>query len=93
LIHVLAYDLKQPNDTPEDYQRVIAAIKSEFSSWCHVEQSVWVIDTWMDAGQARDHMKQFLNPRDVCFVARLQGNWGSWNFGDERNRWLKAQKF
>jgi len=93
LIHVLAYDLREPNDTSEDYQRVIDAIKSQFSGWCHIEQSVWVIDTWMDAAQVREHMKQFLKNRDVCFVGRLQGNWASWNFGDERNGWLKTKTF
>ena len=29
VIHVLAYDLKEPNDTANDYARVISAIKSE----------------------------------------------------------------
>ena len=75
MIHVLAYDLREPNDTSEDYQRVIGAIKSQFPGWYHVEKSVWIIDTWTDAGQVREHMKQFLKSRDVCFVARLQGNW------------------
>jgi hypothetical protein len=93
VIHVLAYDLKSPNDTAEDYERVIGAIKSEFDSWCHIEQSVWLIDTSMDAGEVRDHMKQFLSPKDVLFVARLQGNWASWNFGEKRNKWLKERTF
>ncbi len=93
MIHVLAYDLKEPNDSSEDYQRVISAIKSEFSSWCHIEQSVWLIDTDMDAQQARDHLKTFLNDGDILFVARLSGNWGSWNFGQKRNDWLKARTF
>ncbi len=93
MIHVLAYDLKEPNDTAEDYERVIGAIKSEFSSWCHIEQSVWLIDATMDAAEVREHFKQFLNSKDVLFVGRLQGNWASLNFGDERNKWLKSRAF
>jgi hypothetical protein len=93
VIHVLAYDLKEPNDTSDDYARVISAIKSEFSSWCHIEKSVWVVDTAMDAQQARDHLKQFLNDKDVLFVARLSGNWGSLYFGKERNDWLQKRAF
>lgn len=93
MIHVLAYDLKQPHDTAEDYERVIGTIKSDFQSWCHIEQSVWLIDTDMDAGQVRDHMKPVLHEEDVLFVARLQGNWASWNFGEKRNEWLKNRTF
>jgi hypothetical protein len=93
MIHVLAYDLKEPNDKPADYERVIAAIKANFGSWCHIEQSVWLIDTTMDAGEVRDHMKTVLNSKDVLFVARLQGNWASVNFGDNRNKWLKERTF
>ena len=93
MIHILAYDLKEPNDTSDDYTRVIDAIKSEFESWAHIEQSVWLIDTDMSAGEARDHMKQFLHDKDVLFVARLNGNWGSWNFGKERTDWLKERNF
>lgn len=47
MIHLLTYDLKQPNDTSEDYERVIAGIKADFSSWCHIELSVWLISTMM----------------------------------------------
>lgn len=93
MIHVLAYDLKTPNDTSEDYERVIGAIKSEFSSWAHIEQSVWLIDTTMDAAEAREHMKRFLKAKDVLFVARLNGNWSSWNFGELRNKWLSGRTF
>ena len=93
MIPVVAYDLKAPNDQPDDYKRVIAAIKADFGSWCHIEQSVWLIDTTMDAGEARDHIKTVLNSKDVLFVARLQGNWGSLNFGDNRNNWLKERTF
>lgn len=93
MIHVVAYDLKEPNDTSEDYQRVISAIKTKFSSWCHIEKSVWLIDTPDGAGAVRDTLKTYMHDKDVLFVGRLSGNWASWNFGDERNEWLKARKF
>jgi hypothetical protein len=93
MIHILAYDLKEPNDKPADYERVIGAIKADFDSWCHIEQSVWLIDTSMDAGEVRGHMKSVLSEKDVLFVGRLQGNWASWNFGEKRNDWLKNRTF
>lgn len=93
MIHVVAYDLRSPNDTADDYKSVIDAIKADFSSWCHIEKSVWLIDTNMDAGEVRDHLKAVLHDKDVLFVARLNGNWASWVFGDERNSWLKNRNF
>jgi hypothetical protein len=85
--------LKTPNDQSEDYERVIATIKADFDSWCHIEKSVWLIDTTMDAGAVRDHLKPVLNSKDVLIVARLQGNWATVNCGDKRNEWLKNRTF
>lgn len=93
MIHIVAYDLKEPNDTEANYELIIGAIKSEFDSWCHIEQSVWLIDTQTEAGGVRDKLKDFVHKGDVLFVARLNGNWGSWNFGEERNNWLKSRTF
>jgi hypothetical protein len=93
MIHIVTYDLKSPNDTSEDYKRVIATIKAAFSSWCHIEQSVWLVETTMTAGDARDYIKTVLSSADILFVARLNGNWGSSNFGDQRNTWLKGRTF
>jgi hypothetical protein len=93
MIHLVAYDLKSPNDTGDDYERVISAIKSGFSAWCHIEKSVWVVDTSMNAGVARDYLKSFLKDKDILFIAQLQGDWASWYFGTERNNWLNARGF
>ena len=93
MVHILAYDLKAPNDTPDDCERVISAIKSDFGSWCHIEKSVWLVETDVDAGQVRDYLRTVVHANDVIFAARLQGNWASYNFGDERNVWLKNRDF
>lgn len=93
MVHVIAYDLKEPNNTGEDYDRVINSIKSSFNSWCHLEESVWLVDTSMDAGEVRDVVKKSCNSGDHVFVGRLSGNWGSWGLGDERNNWLKGRTF
>jgi len=93
MIHLVAYDLTTPNDTPENYAQIIKAIKSEFNSWCRIEQSLWIVDASVDAAAVREALKQFLHPNDVLFVGQLQRNWASWNFGDERNNWLKGRQF
>jgi len=93
MVHVVAYDLKTPNDTPENYERIIGAIKSKFTTWCHIEQSVWLIEAELDAVSVRDLLKGFVHSGDMLFVAPLRGSWASWNFGDNRNAWLKARTF
>jgi hypothetical protein len=93
MIHVVAYDLKTPNDTPENYDLIIGAIKSLFDSWCHIEQSVWLVDTQSNAAAVRQMLKDYLHSGDMMFVAPLGRAWASWNLGDKRNTWLKNRVF
>jgi hypothetical protein len=93
LVHILTYDLESPHDTPDDYTRVINAIKSLYGTWCHLEKSVWIINTDQDAAQVRDSIKKVLYPSDILFVGRLSGNWASFNLTAERSNWLKQQQF
>jgi hypothetical protein len=93
MVHVVAYDLKTPNDTSEDYARVISAIKSLYPTWAHLEQSVWLVETTEASETVRDSLKPYLNANDVLFVAQLSGNWATRNAGDDRNTWLHARTF
>jgi hypothetical protein len=93
LVHLITYDLKSPNDTAEDYARVIEGLKSVYETWCHVEKSVWLVSTDQSASEVRDKIKKLLNSSDVLFVARLSGNWGSFNLKATRTDWLKARNF
>jgi hypothetical protein len=93
LVHLITYDLKSPNDTPEDYERVIEGLKSAYPTWCHVEKSVWLIVTEQDASEVRDSIKALLHPGDILLVARLSGNWASVNMGPKRSEWLKGVAF
>jgi hypothetical protein len=92
MIFVIAYDLHSPNDTPQDYERVIAAIKTDFS-WCHLQESVWLVRSALNASEIRESLRPVLTDGDALFVARLQGNWASWALGDVRNNWLKQGSF
>jgi hypothetical protein len=93
MVHLVAYDLTTPNDTEENYTLIIDAIKAQFNSWCHIEQSVWLIDTQSDAASVRDLLWKYMHKGDVLFVGRLSGNWGSQNFGEARNNWLNSRAF
>jgi hypothetical protein len=92
MIFVIAYDLHSPNDTPQDYERVIAAIKADFI-WCHLQESVWLVRSALSASEIRESLKPALISGDSLFVARLQGNWASWALGDVRNTWLQQSSF
>jgi hypothetical protein len=93
VVHIVTYDLETPHDTPADYERVIAGLKSIYPAWCHLEKSVWLVVTDQEATKVRDSLKQFLHNTDILFVARLSGNWGGFNLGTERAEWLKKVAF
>ena len=93
MIHMIAYDLKEPNDTAGDYERVIGGIKLAYPTWCHLEKSVWLVETDLDASAVRDAMKKLIYETDILFVAKLSGNWASWNIGKVRSDWLQGRTF
>ena len=93
VVHIVTYDLKSPNDTAQDYERVIAGLKSLYETWCHLEKSVWLVVTDQGAAEVRDSIKRFLYSTDVLFVGRLSGNWAGFNLGEERAQWLKGRTF
>lgn len=92
MVFLITYDLINPNDTPQDYERVIADIKAKFN-WCHLEKSVWLVESALNASEIRESVKTTLYGTDKLFVARLQGNWASWGLGDQRNNWLLLKSF
>ena len=93
MVHIISYDLKAPNDTAADYDRVIEGLKLVYPTWCHLEKSVWLVETDQGAADVRDAVKSLLNPLDILFVARLSGNWSSFNLGTTRAEWLKGRTF
>lgn len=93
MVHIVTYDLKSPHDSPDDYKRVIDGLKSLYTSWCHLEESVWLVETSLSAAEVRDTIKIYLSASDVLFVARLSGNWGSFNLTPKRSDWLKGREF
>lgn len=93
MVHLITYDLKSPNDTPDDYKRVIDGLKSVYGTWCHLEKSVWLVSTDQTASEIRDSVKKFLYSSDILFTAKLSGNWAGFNLGPERAGWLNQQTF
>ena len=90
MVHSIAYDLKAPNDTWQDYTRVIDHIKATFPTWAHVEKSVWLVSTSWTTSQVRDSMKKVLNSTDQLLVAQMS-DWASYNITSEITGWLNKQ--
>jgi hypothetical protein len=93
MILLVAYDLTTPNDTPANYELIISAIKSKFNSWCRIEQSVWLVDSGVNAVAARDILRAFMHDKDVLFVAPILGAWAGRYLGDDRTNWLNGRQF
>ena len=93
MVHFIAYDLREPNDTAEDYARVIDAIKEKFPTWCHLEKSVWLVDTSLAVSGVRDFMMTFVHENDRVFVACLAGSWASSSLPKSQADWLKKRDF
>ena len=62
MVFVITYDLRSPNDTSEDYKRVIATIKANFT-WCHLQKSVWLVESALSASEIRESIKPTLLQR------------------------------
>ena len=93
LVQLITYDLIAPNDKESDYERVISGLKTAYPVWCHLEKSVWLVSTEQDSSSVRDNMKKLFYDTDVLFVAKLQGNWASFNIGTKRADWIKERTF
>jgi hypothetical protein len=60
---------------------------------CHLEESVWLVESALNATEIRELVQPAVHATDALFVARLQGNWSSWSLGNERNKWLQNRTF
>lgn len=83
--YIVVYDLHRSG---QNYDDLIEAIKS-YGTWCHLQQSVWVIVTQESSVTIRDKLCKHLDSNDKLFVAKLEGE-GAWiGHGDKVSEWLK----
>ena len=93
MVHLISYDLITPNDRSEDYTRVIDQIKTSFTSWAHVEESVWAVETPKTASEAFDQVAPAFKSTDKLHVARQNGTWKARNLPDDVAAWLKKANY
>jgi hypothetical protein len=82
-IYCVTYDLKSPG---QNYQKIHDYLKS-FAS-CKQLESFWLIETNHTTTAIREAIASITDSNDIVFVARLQRDWSSWNFGCAD--WLNA---
>jgi hypothetical protein len=85
MILMVAYDLHEPD---RDYKDVIEVIKGT-GPWCHLEESVWLVDTTTSPGQLRDSLKNVSEDASY-FVQQVVKNWASSVVAEEKTDWLKS---
>jgi len=85
MIFMVAYDLHKPD---RDYSAVESAIKG-FGSWCHLEESVWLVDTTNSAAIMRDQLMS-LGTDATYFVQRVTQDWASYGASKQKTDWLNS---
>ena len=86
MILLVTYDLHKPD---RDYANVERLLKSAAGGWCHLEESVWVIDT-NSSPQEWTKRLQAISTEATYFTVQLQKNWWSAGLSSDKLRWLKA---
>jgi hypothetical protein len=82
----IAYDLIGTDEKSEDYEKLIAKIKT-LGTVKKVEYSLWVSDTTLTPEQVRDALKPFLDTNDKLIVMKRVGGSAWTNLGGA-GQWL-----
>ncbi|OAK66064.1 hypothetical protein A3K87_09875 [Variovorax paradoxus] len=69
---LVTYDLKQPG---RNYDAVHAYLRT--FTYCKGLESVWLLDTAVDAVTIRDHLLTLIDINDIVFVTPLAHGWAS----------------
>lgn len=83
--YLVAYDL---HTRGQNYDCLYEKLKA-YGTWCHIQDSVWVVVTTLTASQIRDQLAICLDGNDKLFVARLSGEAAWIGHTSEVSDWLK----
>ena len=81
--YIISYDLVGYRN----YDAIHNAIKS-YSMWAKATESTWIIMTYQNATQIRDHLVRFMDHNDRLMVIKGGGE-AAWNNALADNKWLK----
>ena len=85
---LITYDLAEPNDTPDDYEAVIHAIKLLYPEHNHMQYSVFLVTTASSAAKVRDALQMFIKGDSSLFVTPIRG-WSSYKLSKDTTAWLE----
>lgn len=82
LIH---YEL---HGTNRDYDALYQQIRS-CGAWCHVHESLWLVNTTRTASEIRDHVGMVLKQRDQILTIDVSGRPWATNYRNEQTSWMR----
>lgn len=86
MIFHISYDLKNPG---RNYSSLYEEIKKLGSSWCHVVDSTWYVDTRLNSIEIRDRLTRVMDNSDELIITSV-GKDGAWfNLSNDISSWLK----
>lgn len=74
-ILLITYDLRQPG---RDYATLHDYLKQ--FTYCKGMESVWLLDTTIEAPAMRDNLRQLIDDNDRLFVTPIAHGWAAWNY-------------
>ncbi len=83
---IVTYDLLKAG---QNYDAIITKIKS-YGTWCHIQESVWAIQTNQSAAVIRDNLRTTIDGNDKLYVARLEGEAAWAGYSAEISNWFKS---
>ena len=84
--HLITYDLGKPG---QDYDELFKAIEQLADGWWHCVESVWIINSDLNASEIRNALSSFVDSNDKLVVLTLQGNWATRNLSQRCNEWMR----
>lgn len=82
--YIVCYDLHTPGQKYECLEKKIKA----YGTWCHLQQSVWIVSTTQNSVSIRNNLKACLDSNDKLFVGCLSGE-GAWTgYVKKTSDWL-----
>lgn len=83
---LISYDLI--NKTRNDYSKLIEYIKS-FGTWAKPLESVWLINTDMEAVDVVNQIRALTYLNDKILVIEVTRDWASFNISNDVTEWMR----
>ena len=72
MLYIVCYDLREPSDQPANYSELIQAIRKNFPDFAHIEESVWLVKSDLDAVAIRGQLQSYAPENARLFVGLVR---------------------